>query len=251
MRKLFALTVPLMLAGATLASLGDGPDLLARFARFRVAAVEVRGARYLDSEEIRRWIPVYQDERGGARSLEGRLRTHRLIEEATVRTLPGDTVEIVIQERRPVALVATPALNPVDPGGEYLPIDPALHRLDLPILRPMEPQTGTLTVTEHQQIQAMAGEVHRLGELHPDFARSVSEIAWTAQGTLTARLSETEAVLHFEPPLSVRRLREGLAALADALSRAPDRTATVADLRFRDQVVVRRTPPGGPRAGRR
>lgn len=251
MRKFLALTVPLMLAAATVAALGDGPDILARFARFRVSAVEVRGVRYLDSEEIRQWIPVYEDERGGARSLEGRLRTHRLIEEATVRTLPGDTVEIVIRERRPVALVATPALNPVDPGGEYIPLDPALHRLDLPILRPMEAQAGTLAVTEHQQIQAMAAEVHRLGELHPDFAHSVSEIAWTAQGTLTARFSETEAVLHFEPPLSVRRLRQGIAALADAVARAPDRTVTVADLRFHDQVVVRHASAAGPDNGRR
>lgn len=251
MRRLLALTVPLMLAAATLAALGDGPDILTRFARLRVSAVEVRGVRYLDSEEIRQWIPVYEDERGGARSLEGRLRTHRLIEEATVRTLPGDTVEIVIRERRPVALVATPALNPVDPGGEYIPLDPALHRLDLPILRPMEAQIGTLTITEHQQIQTMAAEVHRLGELHPDFAHSVSEIAWAPQGTLTARFSETEAVLHFEPPLSVRRLREGIAALADAVSRAPDRTVTVADLRFRDQVVVRHVSAAGPDNGRR
>ena len=251
MRKMLALAVPLMLSAATLAALGDGPDILARFARFHVSAVEVRGTRYLDPEEIRQWIPVYQDERGGARSLEGRLRTHRLIEEATVRILPGDTAEIVIQERRPVALVATPALNPVDPGGEYVPIDPALHRLDLPILRPMEPRTGTLTIPEHQQIQTMAAEVHRLGELHPDFAHSVSEIAWTPQGTLTARFSETEALLHFEPPLSVRRLREGLAALADAVSRASEDAVTVADLRFRDQVVVRQASPGGPGNGRR
>ncbi len=251
MRKVFALTVPLLLAAGTLAALGDGPDILARFARFHVSTVEVRGVRYLDPEGIRQWVPVYEDERGGARSLEGRLRTHRLIEEATVRTLPGDTVVIVIRERRPVALVATPALNPVDPGGEYIPIDPALHRLDLPILRPMEPQTGTLTVTEHQQIRAMAAEVHRLGELHPDFARSVSEIAWTPEGALTARFSETAAVLHFQPPLSARRLREGIAALADAVARAPDRTVTVADLRFRDQVVVRHASAVGPGDGRR
>lgn len=251
MRKLLALTVPLMLAGATLASLGDGPDILARLARFRVSAVEVRGARYLDPEEIRQWIPAYQDERGGARSLEERIRAHWLVEDAAVQSLPGDTVEIVIRERPPVGLVATPALNPVDPGGDHLPLDPALHQLDLPILRPMTQQSGTLTLPEQQQIQAMAGEVHRLGELHPDFARSVSEVVWTPQSTLTARFSGTEAVLHFQPPLSVRRLREGLAALADALSRAPERAVTVADLRFADQVVVRYASPARPLDGRR
>ena len=251
MRKLAALTVPLMLAAATLASRGDGPDILARFARFRVSAVEVRGVRYLDAEEIRRWIPVYQDDLGGARSLQKRLRTHSLVADATVLVLPGDTVEIVIREREPVALVATPALNPVDPMGEHIPIDPVFHRLDLPILRPIERQVGTLTIPEQQQIQAMAAEVHRLGELHPDFARSVSEVAWTPQGTLAARFSRTEAVLHFAPPLTVRRLRQGLAALADAVSRAPEGRVTVADLRFQDQVVVRHASPAEPDHGRR
>ena len=250
MRKLFALTVPLMLAAGTVAALGDGPDLLARFARFRVSTLEIRGVRYVGAQEIRDLIPVYEDERGGALALEGRLRTHVLIEDAEVRSLPGDRVEIVIRERRPVALVATPALDPVDLNGAYLPLDPVVHRLDLPILRPMPGRAGPPAITEHRRIRTMAREVHRLGEAHPDFARSVSEVAWTSHGTLTARFSETEAVLHFQPPLSARRLRQGLAALADALPRAPQRALTVADLRFQDQVVVRHASPGGPGFGR-
>ncbi len=244
MRKPIALTLPLVLAAATLASLGDGPDILARFSKFRVSAVQVRGVRYLDAEEIRRWVPVYRDKRGGARSLEGRLRAHRLIADATVRVLPGDTAEIVVRERAPVALVATPTLNPVDPGGEYVPIDPVVHRLDLPILRPMEPRFGTLAPSEHQQIRAMAAEMHRLGELHPDFARSASEVAWTPQGTLTIGFAQTRALMRFAPPLSVRRLRQGLAALADAVPHAPRGAVTVADLRFQGQVVVRHAVVG-------
>ena len=42
MRKLMALTVPLLLAAGILAAFGDRPGILARFARFRVSAVEVR-----------------------------------------------------------------------------------------------------------------------------------------------------------------------------------------------------------------
>jgi hypothetical protein len=38
------------------------------------------------------------------------------------------------------------------------------------------------------------------------------------------------------------RLREGLGALADAASKTPDRMPTTVDLRFEDQVVVRRSP---------
>ena len=148
----------------------------------------------------------------------------------------------MVRERQPVALVATPALDPVDRRGQYLPIDPALHRLDLPILRPTEARPGTLTLSRHQQIQAMAEELHRLGELSPDFARSVSELVWTSRETLVARFSEIRAEVQFEPPLGARRLRQGLAALTDAVSRAPQRVLTVADLRFQDQVVVKHSP---------
>ena len=251
MRKALALTVPLMLAAGTIAAFGDGPDILARFARLRVSAVEVRGTRYIDAEEVRQLVPAYQDERGGGRSLERRLRTHILVEEATVRSLPGDTLEIEIRERQPVALVATPALEPVDASGEYLPIDPAVHRLDLPILRPSMGQPGVLMRSEHQQIQTMAAELGRLRELDPDFARSISELLWESRETIAARLSELPAEVRFEPPLGARRLRQGLAARTDALSRAPARAYTVADLRFEDQVVVRQAPVRGPRSGRR
>lgn len=245
MRKvLLALIVPLMLAAGTLAAFGDAPDILARFERLYVSAVDVRGTRYIDADEVRRLVPAYQDERGGGRALERRLRTHILVEEATVRSLPGDTLEIVIRERRPVALVATPALEPVDGRGEYLPIDPALHRLDLPLLRPTQGVPGILMRSEHQQIQTMAGELERLGAVNPDFAHSVSELVWESRETVAARFSQVPAELRFEPPLAAHRLRQGLAALTDALSRAPRRTLTDADLRFEDQVVVRHTPLG-------
>ena len=251
MRKLSTLIVPLMLAAGTLAAFGDAPDILARFTRFRVSSVNVQGTRYIDPEEVHQWVPAYQDERGGARALERRLRTHILVEDATVRSLPGDIVEIVIEERQPVALVATPALEPVDGSGEYLPIDPAVHRLDLPILRPTEGPASTLALSQHQQIQIMAGELRRLGERNPDFTRSVSELIWASRESITARFSEFQAELRFESPLDDRRLRQGLAALTDAVSRAPARVLTVADLRFEDQVVVKHTPLRGSRYGGR
>jgi hypothetical protein len=42
------------------------------------------------------------------------------------------------------------------------------------------------------------------------------------------------------PQTPAARLREGLGALADASSKTPDRMPTTVDLRFEDQVVVRR-----------
>ena len=52
MRKLLAFAVPVMLAAATLAALGDRPGILAHFARFHVSAVEVRGRTSEEAEMV-------------------------------------------------------------------------------------------------------------------------------------------------------------------------------------------------------
>jgi hypothetical protein len=44
------------------------------------------------------------------------------------------------------------------------------------------------------------------------------------------------------PHASPARLREGLGALADAVAKSPASMPTAIDLRFADQVVVRREP---------
>ena len=48
-----------------------------------------------------------------------------------------------------------------------------------------------------------------------------------------------DLLFRFRPPLSHRRLRDGLTVLEDAVLRQPDRRAAVLDLRFEDQIVVR------------
>jgi hypothetical protein len=61
-------------------------------------------------------------------------------------------------------------------------------------------------------------------------------------------VSWTEPPVDFllPPGTPPARLREGLAALADAASKSPDLLPTAIDLRFEDQVVVRRVSEGRP-----
>jgi hypothetical protein len=80
-------------------------------------------------------------------------------------------------------------------------------------------------------------EVDRLSEDDPTFLAAVSEMAIDDRGDATAMMSG-DLLLRFRPPLSHRRLRDGLTVLEDAVLRNPDRTAAVLDLRFEDQVVV-------------
>ena len=65
---------------------------------------------------------------------EKRLETHPLVMNAKIhRRFPG-TLLLEIEECEPVALFPSPTLVPVDGTGRILPIDPTLHRLDLPLI---------------------------------------------------------------------------------------------------------------------
>ena len=84
-------------------------------------------------------------------------------------------------------------------------------------------------------------EVDRLASDDPTFLAAVSEMAIDAWGDATALVTELvsgDLLLRFRPPLSHRRLREGLTVLEDAILRRPDQRVAVLDLRFEDQVVV-------------
>ena len=74
------------------------------------------------------------------------------------------------------------------------------------------------------------------------FLQRVSEVTWADEYALRVRWSEPSVEFLLPPDTPSWRLREGLAVLADALARAPDRSPRVIDLRFVDQVVVRLDP---------
>jgi hypothetical protein len=213
---------------------------------FRVAEVEVRGLRYLHEDEVislldlEPEISVWSDPGVWA----DRVALHPLVEEARVtRRLPdGLLVEVV--ERTPVALAPTPTLEPIDAEGYRLPLDPAEHRLDLPVLAASStPPTGARLVPE--DVRRLASEVGHLMASDTSFLQRVSSVAWTERGAMI--VSWTEPPVDFLLPAGTppARLREGLSALADAVSKTPDRIPTTIDLRFADQVVVRRSHGGG------
>ncbi len=154
-------------------------------------------------------------------------------ERPDARRVHPETLVITIEERIPVGFVAGPVLEPVDREGHVLPLDPVEHRLDLPVLI----RTGGRDALSPSQLRVLAMEVDRLAADDPTFMAAVSEMGIDDRGDATAVVSG-DLLLRFRPPLSHLRLRDGLAALEDAVLRRPDQTAAVLDLRFEDQVVV-------------
>jgi cell division septal protein FtsQ len=235
MRKLLRVVVWGMVAGGVALAADWLPDALAELEFFRAREYRVAGARLLQEQQvlavaaISPFVSVFDD----LTSIEMRLEKHPLIRRARVTTELPRTMVVTIEERTPVGFVAGPVLEPVDRDGQVLPLDPVEHRLDLPVLI----REGGGAALSPSQLRILAMEVDRLAEDDPTFLAAVSEMAIDDRGDATAMMSG-DLLLRFRPPLSHRRLRDGLTVLEDAVLRNPDRSAAVLDLRFEDQVVV-------------
>jgi len=242
MRKLLRVALWLSVASGVALAAAWLPDALAELEYFRATEFSVVGARVVDVDEIIETasIPGYASVFDASDSWEHRLERHPLIRRAQItRDLPG-TLIIMVEERMPVALVANALLAPVDRllvpvdrDGQVLPLDPSEHRMDLPLLRA---DLG-LAELSTSQLRILAMEVERLTADDPSFMAAVSEMALDDKGDATA-VVEGDVRVRFRPPLSHRRLQDGLTVLDDAGRRRPDQRTTTIDLRYADQVVV-------------
>ena len=235
MRKLLRVTLWGLVAGGVALAADWLPDALAELEFLRARDYRVTGTRLLQEQQvlaaaaISPLASVFDD----LTSIELRLERHPLIRRAHVTAELPRTLVITIEERIPVGFVAGPVLEPVDRDGQVLPLDPVEHRLDLPVLI----RAGGRGALSPTQLRVLAMEVDRLAADDPTFLAAVSEMAIDELGDATAAVSG-DLLLRFRPPLSNRRLRDGLAVLEDAALRHPGKRAAVLDLRFEDQVVV-------------
>ena len=208
-----------------------------RMAFFRIRAVEVRGARYLQPTEIisRLKVDTLASLWDDLSPYRNRIRGHPQVSEVRIsRRLPG-TLVVTINENLPVALIQTPTgLLPYDSSGKQLPIDPARTNLDLPIVATDDPVllklVGGIRAAE-PKVFARIEEVRRIGrdEALLSLARNASPADSVAHGrSLHVRVSLG---------LSVERLADIFPVETD-LARRQARVNEL-DLRYRDQVIAR------------
>lgn len=226
------------------------PEALARMEGFRVTGIRLEGNRFLTREEVLNslGIPPSASVWDDLGAWEDRLRTHLLVKDVRIRRrLPG-TLVMDVTETLPVALVPNPTLEPMDASGRLLPIDPARHRLDLPLVSlEGRDKVATLSVAERRLV---AGEIARISRHDPEFLARISDVTLNARGDLRARIWRRDPVREvwdlpvsflFHPDLPARRIQEGLRVLEDALTRFDGAGISALDLRYEDQVVVRLT----------
>jgi cell division septal protein FtsQ len=213
------------------------PHLLDDFEVFEVDDYRLEGANYLTLSEavaaagVPSGASIWDDREPWEHGLE----SHPLVRDAEIGRRPPGTLVFRVRERTPVALVPSPTLEPVDASGARLPIDPAAHRLDLPVIRPWGGMDGTELTPE--QLRALAHDVYRLSEADPQFFGLLSDVARDARGDVVIQAGDPAVTFRYRPPLNMPRLREGLLVLDDVLRRSGQAPAAI-DLRYTDQVVV-------------
>jgi POTRA domain, FtsQ-type len=217
------------------------PEALAGMEAFRVDGFQLEGARFLSLDEAVRVAAVEPgasvwDDRA---PWEARLAAHPLVHGVRVRRRLPSTLVFVVDEEEPVALVPTPTLEPVDHEGRYLPLDPARHGLDLPVVRPGDDRSADGKRPAEVTVRPLARAVERMRE-HPLFFGQVSEVSEERDGSIRVRWGGgPEIDFRFGRTVELRRIEQGLLVLSHALSRDAARAPRSVDLRFADQVVVR------------
>ncbi len=215
-----------VLLAALLASPVWAPRVGRRLAFFRVRKVEIVGLRYTPASEILQRLQVdttvsVWDELA---PLSARVARHPQVEHASIsRRLPG-TLVVDVTERRPVALVNSPAgLRAVDIRGVALPLDPSITPVDLPIVVATSRDTAVFQLLDAMQRERplLFARIESLTRVGADelLLRVASLPVRTMTNVTLARLSDIEPV---EQDLARRQLH-----------------ASELDLRYRDQVIAR------------
>jgi hypothetical protein len=210
---------------------------------FRVRTVNVVGARYAEPEEIAELAAVDSEATvwDDPEAWESRVRAHPLVEEAEVRRRGASGLEIRIREVRPVALVATPVLVPVDADGWKMEIDAARHAIDLPILSGA--QLDDRGRVEGEKDRRALEAIEEIRALDTTFVSFVSEIRPLEGDAVSLELLAGSRVSRVVLPLGqpVHAFLRVNAAVREAERRGP---VASADARFRGEVVVRMREAG-------
>lgn len=230
-----------VLAAAGGAGAAYAPELARQLPWLEVQRVELTGARLLTPAEIIAASGIRAGQHLFEEGVEWEraLLSHPVIASARVTRQPPGTLRVAITEKRPVAFVQEEALSPATSSGEILPIDPAAVELDLPIVHGTRADS-----TSAAALERMLAETERLARLDPAFMAEISEIRALPTDPSSLVLLHPAAEIVLGPGADLQRLIELRAVLADLQARGVDADDGLRlDLRFRDQIVVRRNSP--------
>jgi len=207
--------------------------------RFAVVAVEVRGAsrvppqRILEVSGIVHGTNLWRIDPDHVRS---RLESLPEIRRAdVVRELPN-RVSIVVEERRPFTLVHAARLHWLDEDGRLLGEESRAVATEVPVISGLsEDELATMRTAPGPRARAAIALIRALLRTGSALAAEISEIDMSrTEGPVLYTVDGVEVRLGSE------EWEERLARLEGVLAQVATQDVLGVDLRFRDQVVLRR-----------
>jgi cell division septal protein FtsQ len=208
--------------------------------RFAVVAVEVRGASRVPPQRILEASGIVHGQnlwRIDPARVRGRLEEMPEIRRADViRELPN-RVAIVVEERRPFTLVHAAKLHWLDEEGRVLGDETRAVNTEVPVISGLtEEELVTMRTSPGPRARAAIALIRALLRTGSALASEISEIDMSrAEGPVLYTVDGVEVRLGSE------EWDERLARLEGVLAQVASQDVNGVDLRFRDQVVLRRS----------
>src|SRR6185436_11566016 len=207
--------------------------------RFAVVAVEVRGASRVPPQRILEASGIVHGQnlwRIDPERVRARLEEMPEIRRAdVVRELPN-RVAIVVEERRPFTLVHAARLHWLDEDGRVLGDETRAVNTEVPVISGLsEEELVTMRTSPGPRARAAIALIRALLRTGSALASEISEIDMSrAEGPVLYTVDGVEVRLGTE------EWDERLARLEGVLAQVSSQDVHGVDLRFRDQVVLRR-----------
>jgi cell division protein FtsQ len=208
--------------------------------RFAVVAVEVRGASRVPPQRILEASGIVHGQnlwRIDPERVRGRLEEMPEIRRADViRELPN-RVAILVEERRPFTLVHAAKLHWLDEDGRVLGDETRAVNTEVPVISGLsEEELVTMRTSPGPRARAAIALIRALLRTGSVLASEISEIDMSrAEGPVLYTVDGVEVRLGTE------EWDERLARLEGVLAQVASQDVNGVDLRFRDQVVLRRS----------
>jgi cell division septal protein FtsQ len=208
--------------------------------RFAVVAVEVRGASRVPPQRILEASGIVHGQnlwRIDPERVRGRLEEMPEIRRADViRELPN-RVAIVVEERRPFTLVHAAKLHWLDEDGRVLGDETRAVNTEVPVISGLsEEELVTMRTSPGPRARTAIALIRALLRTGSALASEISEIDMSrAEGPVLYTVDGVEVRLGTE------EWDERLARLEGVLAQVASQDVNGVDLRFRDQVVLRRS----------
>jgi cell division septal protein FtsQ len=236
--------------GAVAACTYYGAHAVAQAHTLQVQDIRVRGNQHLARGEVLALVEGLRGEHILATDLGAwrrRLLGSPWVEYAALRRVLPSTVEIVIRERRPLALARLgDSLYLMDEEG--LVIDdygPNYAQLDLPIVDGLAGGPPTDGPTIDPGRASLAGRVIAALGARPDLLQRVSQVDVSNPNDAVILLDQDPAFVHVGDDEFLERLQSYLDLSAALRARIPE--IEYVDLRFADRVYVRPARGGARR----